>query len=361
MMGVVDVRDRDLDDVEEYILAQWPGCRDGLSVRDWQRIGDGWECDTYGLVLLQGGRERALVLRLYPPHSEQSLELTSVDDEYRVMSLLHRDGFPSPRVYLWSSGASGNRPFILMDRHQGEQLGRLYRRADPGAREGLREQFCRLLVSLHSLDPRPYPGGENGDDSPVHTQVTKFEKYIQLTGLSDLEPGVQWLRRSSRRVHPGRRSVVHWDYHPENVLIAPDGRPCVIDWSSAEVTDSRFDVGNTLVFQAGVQLRGQFLAGYEELSGAPVGDLEFFAAAGCLRRLLVLLTILESGPERLGLRPGVRGLVESRAMGHLADVYRRFVHITGVDLPVAGRWIDRAGQGVGDPVSRDGPREGRNT
>lgn len=341
---------QDMMDVEGRILAEWPGCRAGLMVRDWERIGDGWECDTYGLVMVEGGRERALVLRLYPPRSEQSLRPTSVDDEYRVMSLLHRDGFPVPRVYLWSSGASGNRPFILMDRKEGELLGRLYRRADPRRREELGEQFCRLLVQLHSLDPRCYPRAEDGGDSPVHTQVTKLADYIELTGLSELEPGVEWLRCRSRSVRPGRRSVVHWDFHPENILVAPDGRPCVIDWSSAEVTDSRFDVGFTLVFQAGADLRGQFLAGYEELSGAPISDLDFFAAAGCLRRLLVLLTVLESGPQRLGLRPEVSDLVASRAMGHLADVYERFVHLTDVDLPIVGRWISRAEDGrVGCP------------
>lgn len=332
--------DSDLWDVENRILAEWPGCGADLKIRAWERIGDGWECDTYGLVLVEDDRERALVVRLYPPRSEVDLTPpSSVEDEYRVMSLLHRDGFAVPRVYLRSRGTAGARAFILMDRQEGELLGHLYGRSGAGCREELAATFCRLLVELHSLDPRCYPGQVNPGDSPVHAQLAKFEEYMNLAGLAGLEPGIDWLSRRSCFISPGRRALVHWDYHPQNVLIAPDGGPAVIDWSSAEVTDSRFDVGSTLVFLPNEDSRRQFLAGYEQLSGAPVRDLAFFAAAGCFRRILIILTVLECGPERLGLRSEVRDLVRSKAMSHLADVYRRFRHVTDTDLSIVSRWI----------------------
>jgi len=91
-------------------------------------------------------------------------------------------------------------------------------------------------------------------------------------------------------------AVTHGDYHPWNALLREsDDAAFVIDWTQADVSDYRFDLGWTLVMMRtnfGRETRDAALSSYERASGHFVPDVEFLihdgtrgvAHIGCFRR-----------------------------------------------------------------------------
>lgn len=62
---------------------------------------------------------------------------------------------------------------------------------------------------------------------------------------------IDWVGREEQalqtrlRAEVGRRGLLHFDYHPQNVLVADGQVSAVIDWSNATVGDPRADVART--------------------------------------------------------------------------------------------------------------------
>jgi aminoglycoside phosphotransferase (APT) family kinase protein len=65
--------------------------------------------------------------------------------------------------------------------------------------------------------------------------------------MTDLDPVIAWLNRRVAGLAPTRLAIVHWDFHPWNILVRPDGKAFVIDWTTSEVTNYRFDLGWSLL------------------------------------------------------------------------------------------------------------------
>jgi aminoglycoside phosphotransferase (APT) family kinase protein len=65
-------------------------------------------------------------------------------------------------------------------------------------------------------------------------------------------------------------AVLHWDFHPENIIRCPDGSLVVIDWTGLQLSDPRFDLAWTLMLISayqGSQWRQSFLEAYERHAG----------------------------------------------------------------------------------------------
>jgi Ser/Thr protein kinase RdoA (MazF antagonist) len=182
--------------------------------------------------------------------------------EAEVMEHAHRHGYPVPAVY-----EAGDRQMVL-ERIDGPTM-------------------------MADLARRPWLVGRHGQ--------TLAELHCRLHEI----PAPSGLQRPLGR---GDR-LVHFDFHPENVLLSPRG-PVVIDWSNASRGDAADDVALTwailatsnvpgpLPFRAVAKL-GRGILVHDYLSGVDRAEAERRVAEMARHRLELDPHLL--GPERASL------------------------------------------------------------
>src|SRR5262249_18999432 len=178
-------------------------------------------------------------------------------------------------------------PFFLMDRLEGESVGRrVVREASLAeARRLLPRQMGEQLARIHRIDPAaaglgflPAPA-----PAPPPAQTARANPARQLWRLGEphpaLELAVRWL---SRHAPAGGPSVlVHGDFRIGNLMVGPDGLRGVFDWEFAHVGDPAEDLawpcvrswrfGQDALRLGGVGQPEEFFAAYEQAGGPPAG------------------------------------------------------------------------------------------
>ncbi len=95
------------------------------------------------------------------------------------------------------------------------------------------ERMCALHLSLHEVHLDGLPD-----------LVDRLDGELAICGL---EPSlVEELRGMLSSVDDGERVLCHWDFHPRNVLVGPDG-PVVIDWLTVASGPAVADLARSLV------------------------------------------------------------------------------------------------------------------
>jgi aminoglycoside phosphotransferase (APT) family kinase protein len=341
----------------------------GARVKDLTAISSGWESEVYAFDLspseaasgeltpgpAQEPPGEPLILRVYP--GDDAWEKSA--REFQGLRELHRAGYPVPEVSLLERDRSPfGKPFIIMERIEGETLWPLLAAASPARQRELLTQFTRLLVQLHQLDWRLFtpvapPGIEASDgaiNGDAYTYVNRWldlvHAYLERFPLPGFLPVIQWLETRKDRVPCRSPAPIHWDFHPANILLQPDGAAVVIDWTQFEVSDYRFDLAWTLLLlatHASEEWRDFVLEEYERLSGNPVEELEFFEVAACAKRLLAVAISRSYGPEKLGMRPDALAAMESQ-LPALRQVYQLLREKTGIDATeLAQHFADPSG------------------
>ena len=305
------------------------------------RIGTGWETEIYSFDVesrpAARDRREGLIVRLYPGDGASA----KAAHEFQGMRQLHDSGYPVPRVFaLEGDSAPLGRPFILMERIDGEIMWPLLISSTGEQQRRLLTLFCQLLVRLHRLDWRPFVG-----DAAHYERARPSYAFVD-DWLSDAStafahfplPGFDrllgWLQEQRDLLPCPEPSVVHGDFHPYNILLRGDGSPAVIDWSGLRVTDARFDLAWTLVLTSayvGVGWRESILHEYERLAGAKVAQIERFEAFACARRLFEVTASLSEGAERFGMRPEAVAMMQQQKEP-LKRVYDLLLARTGVRL-----------------------------
>ena len=331
--------------LQEYLLQGYPDRVDQRVVR-LTRIKEGWESDVYSFRMLYGpARKRRfedLILRIYP--GDDALPKSS--REYRSMSLLNRVGYPVPQVYrLDTSSAFFAKPFMIMEKIDGRPKWSMIGAKDNATRQKLLAQFCGLFVWLHTLDWRSYveeasqyePGGPQG---VIDRQFAIWQGVVQNFQHSEFELLMQWLMDHRSQVSSEPASIVHNDFHPNNILVRADGSAVVIDWTNFDITDYRFDLSWTLLLflcYNGPQGREVVLREYERQLGRRVENLEFFDVTACVRRLFSIIVSVSEGAEKLGMRPGAQAQMVQ--IEPIRRIYNLLLERTGIKLPVVERLI----------------------
>lgn len=314
--------------LKDYLQSIFPE-REGLQIEDIEDLTTGWESTIYALILAfqKDGRQRQdeIILRIY--HGDNAEEKSR--HEFQGLRLLHQVGYPVPHVYLIEeSPTSIGNAFMLMERVKGEVMWHMIDRSSSQSQMVLLAQFCDLFAGLHRLDWRPFVM------SPI--DIEKDGRYIFIDrwiddakyvlsdfGKQEFLPVIEWLAKFRDEMGAKKPSVVHHDFHPANILVAPHGSAIVIDWTGWGVTDYRFDLGWTLLLArvyGGEEMRHSILSGYENIAGEIVENLVYFEVCACARRLFDVTTSLALGAERLGMRPEAVETMQSQ-VGHLSMVY----------------------------------------
>lgn len=324
--------------------------RSGTEVTGFHEISSGWESDVYAFDLRsdaqQGSEPEALVLRVYP--GVDALEKS--EREFKALRRLHRTGYPVPEVLLLVQAPSPfGRPFLIMERAPGHGMWHETFNG-PEARQRARFQlFCQLFVALHRIDwRRLVDKGDISFESDPYVFVDRFlalfRTYIERFQQPGYEPVLAWLAARRDAVPCDRPTGIHWDFHPENILLAEDGSVTVIDWTGFEVSDPRFDLAWTMTLvgsQEGEGVRRRILEAYASIAGHQIEEIAFFEVVAAARRLASVTISLAAGAEQLGMRQGAETMM-LRHRGPLSKVYARLQTLTGIRVPE----VDQLLQGV---------------
>ncbi len=302
-------------------------------------LNSGWESDVAAFQVEHGlpgsRRVEARVLRIYPGASAEG----KATAEYAALARLHSLGYSVPAVdRLETSLEPFGRPFLVMEKVDGRSLRPLLFNGPQSEQPGLLRLFCGLFVQLHRLDWLPYfPEAAGLLEDPFACSRRMLDEahwFIQQFQMPDMPELIGWLEARLPGVPCPRPALVHWDFHPDNILLKADGTAVVIDWTGAAISDARFDIAWTLLLvdcYQGEAWRARIQSEYERQAGAPLQGMDFFNAFACARRLASVLISLRSGAGALGMRPGAEQLMRQQ-IAPLGRVYARLQELTGIRL-----------------------------
>lgn len=315
--------------LEQYYRTRLPDA----VVSECRSITDGWETEMHRFVLEAGNRRRERIVRMYPGENA----VAKAQHEFTVLQKLHEQGYPVPKVYeLETDSRPLGKPFITIERIDGLPAGALVTQENQGE---MLSQFCELLVKLHQLDIHPFLPADVSAAHPADPLwfVRRVEEFLDHRITPDLQvyfaPLGDWLRENS--VPASHYSLLHSDFHCNNILITAAGEPFVIDWGTSLIGDYRFDLAWTLLLAS---TRGEpwsrtmILKMYEVIQGAPVTDIAYFEVCAAFRRLSDMVMSLTQGAEKQGLRPETADIMRQK-LPHYEKVYRWLLDRTGLRLP----------------------------
>jgi len=199
--------------------------------------------------------------------------------------------------------------------------------------------FTRCFVRLHGLDwkvvvPNPSRYEFNDLFEYIEKPLQYEKRVVAEYKLDEFLEVVEWLEERLNTVPGEQLSLVHYDYHPENIVLSTEKKPFVIDWSVSRVTDYRVDLGWTLLCESTYgprEIRNVILNEYQHFSKSRVQDIEFFEIVAALRRLRVMAISLTGKDDVVGSRPEVDAILEGDTK-HVDGVIEILKDRTGITL-----------------------------
>jgi aminoglycoside phosphotransferase (APT) family kinase protein len=319
----------------------------GTQISNVENIQAGWESDIFAFDLQYGGESSLqsldLILRIYP--GEDAHEKS--EREFHSLKLLDRAGYPVPgALFLERQNSPFGQPFIIIERIPGQVLWPLLFSSQGDINLDLLNSFIGLFVNLHQLDWQPF--NENlirnanlESAGIIKTQLGLWRDFYQQFPLPDFLPVFDWLEVHQQELRVSKPAVLHWDFHPENIILRPDDAMVVIDWTGLQVSDPRFDLAWTLMLVTayeGSNWRKLLLETYERKAGEPIEQLEFFDVAACLRRLYSIAVSVTAGAEQMGMRPGAEATMKNQ-LEPLRKVYELLLDRTAIIIPMVETWL----------------------
>jgi aminoglycoside phosphotransferase (APT) family kinase protein len=222
-----------------YLEFKVPGFRGPLAVRQFK---GGQSNPTYFLETPL----RSFVLRRKPP-GKLLPSAHAVDREFRVISALHRQGFPVPEpvAYCDDPDVVGTAFFVM-----GFVEGRVFWEphlpaSKPAERAAIYDAANATIACLHGFDPAAIGLSDFGrGENYVARQVERWSKQYrtsQTDDIDDMERLIEWLPRHIPPAGPVR--LVHGDFRLDNTIIAADAPNilAVLDWELSTLGDPLAD------------------------------------------------------------------------------------------------------------------------
>jgi aminoglycoside phosphotransferase (APT) family kinase protein len=214
------------------------------------------------------GRRDTVVVRRYGAYSQEHDPQAS-EREYRLLQVLARLGQPVPRpLLLETANGAFNAPTVVMTRIAGQPL------LAPRDVGDYVRQLATALLALHRLPADQF------------AFLPTEQQYVERALREDLKPRGDPLHeavwREARRLWPSvtttRRTLVHGDYWPGNVLFRRGRLVGIVDWEQAWLADPTRDVATCrgdLSILFGLAAADAFLDAYLA-AGGQVSNLEFW-------------------------------------------------------------------------------------
>lgn len=229
----------DVERLGAWMTAHVPGFTGPLETAQFK----GGQSNPTFLVTTPG---RSYVLRRKPP----GMLLPSahaVDREFRVMSALHKVGFPvaDPLALCTDESVIGSMFYVMA--HVAGRV--VWDPVMPGAERAERaavfDAMNATLARLHSYDPAALGLGDFGrPDAYVARQIARWTKQYEVSrtdDIAEMDRLARWLPDALPPPQPAR--LIHGDFRLDNLILAGNGSSilAVIDWELATLGDPLAD------------------------------------------------------------------------------------------------------------------------
>lgn len=256
--------------------------------------------------------ERVFVLRR-PPAVLNDKSASNMTREFRILKALDGSSVPHPIVRALCEDVDVlGAPFLIMDKVDGFTPGFTLPEpfaSDPGLRFDMAMAYVDALVELAEVDWQAGGLADLGKpDGFLERQVPRWlaqlDRY-RTRDLPELDFVTDWLERNRPTMGPA--AIMHGDYSPFNIMVAPDAPArvaAVIDWDTGTIGDPLLDIGHLLArwtnpgeepvlqSQAGgtehYPTRAQLAARYSERSGADLSALPYYEALALFKLAVIL-------------------------------------------------------------------------
>jgi aminoglycoside phosphotransferase (APT) family kinase protein len=295
-------------------LVQWLSARRGLSdaaVGDLRRPSAGYSSETVFVDIAwtaEGVAHRdALVIRMAPSVSG-TFPRYDLFSQWRAQ-VAAAANVPVADPELEQDARWLGAPFMVMPRVDGHIIGALAHRdrwltARSRAEQALvHANFLATLAGIHRSDPdlaTGVPRRDNGDE------LDFWEEYLMWSSAGAPVPvlvdGIEWCRRHRPPDEPPA-ALLWGDARFENMVIGDDFRPrAVLDWDMTSIGAPEHDLAwFTSLDLTAHRLFGERVAGFpgragtvalfEEYSGRPVRDLEWYETLAMVRSAAIMTRI----------------------------------------------------------------------
>ena len=189
---------------------------------------------------------RRYVLRRKPP-GKLLASAHAVDREFRVLSALHRQGFPvaEPLAYCEDDSVVGT-PFYVMAHVEGRVFWvPALPASTPDERAAIYDAMNETFARLHAFDPAAIGLGDFGrPEGYVARQVKRWSEQYRLSETQDIPEMNRLMAWLPEHVPPtSRPALVHGDYRLDNLMMHPSEPRvlAVLDWELATLGDPNAD------------------------------------------------------------------------------------------------------------------------
>ncbi len=211
----------------------------------------------------------SLILREYLGTSLMGAPLA--EREWQAWDLATRAGIPTPEVL--SRGQATDGPFALIRRSPGKPPW-------PHPSAANIALAAQMLVGIHTIDLQ-------GKECPAIPRwrltdvVREYHRWASNSDNAKLLRAVEQVVEASDMVRELPSSLLHGDYHLENVLIDKTHITSVLDWEDSRVGDPRWDVAYTRRYLEihAPHFANLFVASYEWTATCDLQLLPLFVAA----------------------------------------------------------------------------------
>jgi aminoglycoside phosphotransferase (APT) family kinase protein len=226
----------------QRLAAQWApnhGRIDSL-----RRLSGGASQQTWAFDLCDDSGTVPLILRRAPDGARERSRMTvGLDTEARLLAAARSAGVPVPvvRHVLQSADALGEG--FVMERLQGETLGRRIVRdvRFAAARQRLARQCGQALARIHAVPTAALPPLRRGG-AAAEQQFQRDLHRSHGTSRPVFELAFQWLRRQAPP-EVEQPVLVHGDFRNGNLMVDENGLVGVLDWELAHLGDPMEDLG----------------------------------------------------------------------------------------------------------------------
>ncbi|WP_218508848.1 phosphotransferase family protein [Variovorax sp. dw_308] len=309
-MLVRDESKRVVDGLQAFAATLVPG---GAAVRDVRRLSGGASQQTWAFEVDAGAQTWPLILRRAADATgERAMGSAGLAAEAQLIEVARAGGVPVPGVRHVLRASDGLGDGFIMDRIEGETLGRrIVREARlTDARHVLAYQCGAALARIHRLPVNGLPPLRRAD------ACAELDFQIEIhrghgTPRPVFEIAFQWLRAHAP-ADMDMPALVHGDYRNGNLIVGEEGLRAVLDWELAHLGDPMEDLGwmcvrswrfgNGQLPVGGFGTREQLLEGYASEGGVvDVDRVRWWEVMGSLKWGVICGTMLQawrSGRER---------------------------------------------------------------
>jgi len=275
-----------------------------------ERVTTGHSNETF---LVQ--RDASVWILRRPPRVPLAPTAHDMAREARLLRVLAGTAVPAPRLVAACTDASViGAPFHLTERLEGWVIRERAPEAflAPEARPRVGQAFIEALATLHAVGWRGLGLADFGrPEGFLQRQVTRWTKQLETyrqRPLPDMDALAGWLATHQPPGAPP--TIIHGDYHLDNVMFAPSSPPrvvAILDWETATIGDPLVDVGlctalwpdpddeglpmgdsAPLAALGGFGSRREVAAHYARVTGRSLEHLAYYQALGLFRLACIL-------------------------------------------------------------------------